>query len=73
MLWGKADENPENKNAKSGHSNSLETLQEQNVKMRSESSKQEAESEWNDPDWKQVSAAIVNSSQNISAAPSTTL
>ena len=50
MLWGNADENPENKNAKSGHNNSLETLQEQNVKMRSESSKQEAESEWNDPD-----------------------
>ena len=73
MLRGNADGNSENKNAKSGDSNSSEALQEQNVEMRSESCEQETESESNYSDWEQASAASVNSSQNISATPSTTL
>ena len=73
MLWGNADENSENKNAESVDNNSLESLQKQNVEMRSESSEQETESESNDLDWEQPSAVSVNLSQNISAIPSTTL
>ena len=41
--------------------------------MGSESSEWETESELNDPDWEQASAASVHLSQNISATPSTTL
>ena len=72
MLWGNVDGNSENKNAESGD-NSLEALQKQNVEMRSESIERETESESNDSDWQQPSAVSVNSSQNISAIPSTTL
>ena len=37
MRQGNADKNSENKNSKSGDNNSLETLQEQNAEIRSES------------------------------------
>ena len=43
MLWDNADGNSKNMNAESGDNNSLEALQEQNV--RSESCQQETESE----------------------------
>lgn len=69
MLWGNADWNLANKNAKSGDSNSLETLQEQNVEMISDFSEWEIESESNDSDWEKASAASANVSQNISATP----
>ena len=73
MLRGNTDGNSENKNAESGDNNPSEALQEQNVEMRSESCEQETESELNDSNWEQASAASVNSSQNISATQSTTL
>ena len=41
--------------------------------MRSESCKQETESESNYSDWEQTSAALVNSDHNILATPNTTL
>lgn len=69
MLWGNTDGNLANKNAKSGDSNSLETLQEQNVEMISDFSEWEIESESNDSDWEKASAASANVSQNISATP----
>ena len=50
----------------------METLQEQNVEMRSEPSERETESESNDSDRVQVPAVSVNSSQNISATLDTT-
>ena len=73
MLWGNADGNLPNKNAKSGDSNSLETLQEQNVEMISGFSEWETESESSDSDWEKASAASANVSQNISATPNAML
>ena len=67
MLLGNADRNSENKNTESGDNNSFEILQEQNIEMRSESSK------LNDSELEQASAASVNLSQNISVTTSTTL
>ena len=73
MFWVNADGNSATENTESGDKNSQKTPQEQHIEMRRDSSEQETESESNDSDWYQASAASVNLSQKISAAPSTTL